>query len=101
VLGVDLPEGGYAWASLFEWRLFSGDRNVALNRPATTDSQQNGTYSAKANDGDFSTTWFTGKPTLGNWWKVDLGSAYDLTGCRLMWNDPGFLVPVQGRRLRG
>ena len=90
VLGCEVPEGGYAWASLFEWRLFSGDRNVALDRPATTDSQENGTYSVKANDGDFNTAWYTGKPTLGNWWKVDLGNPHDLTGCRLMWNDPGF-----------
>ena len=90
MLGVDLPQGGYAWASVNEWRLFSGGRNVALDRPATADSQQNGTYAAKANDGDFNTTWFTGKPTLGNWWKVDLGKPHDLTGCRLMWHDPGF-----------
>jgi len=90
VLGCELPEGGYAWASLFEWRLASGGRNVALNRPATADSQQQGAYSAKANDGDFTTTWFTGKPTLGNWWKVDLGEPHALTGCRLMWHDPGF-----------
>ncbi|MHB1036872.1 MAG: discoidin domain-containing protein [Pirellulales bacterium] len=90
VLGCDLPEGGYAWASLFEWRLFSGDRNVAKNRPAVADSQQDGTYGTKANDGDFTTTWFTGKPTLGNWWKVDLGESHKLTGCRLMWHDPGF-----------
>jgi len=90
VLGVELPQGGYAWASVCEWRLFSGGRNVAVNRPATADSQQNGTYAAKANDGDFNTTWYTGKPDLGNWWKVDLGKPHDLTGCRLMWHDPGF-----------
>lgn len=90
VLDVELPRGGYAWASVCEWRLFSGGRNVALDRPATADSQQNGTYAAKANDGDFDTTWFTGEPTLGNWWKVDLGEPHDLTGCRLMWHDPGF-----------
>ena len=63
---------------------------MALNRPASSDSQQNGTYAAKANDGDFNSTWYTGKPTLGNWWKVDLGKAHNLTGCRLMWHDPGF-----------
>jgi hypothetical protein len=90
VLDVELPRGGYAWASVSEWKLFSGRRNVALNRPATADSQQNGTYAAKADDGDFATTWYTGKPTLGNWWKVDLGGPHDLTGCRLMWHDPGF-----------
>jgi hypothetical protein len=90
VLDVELPQGGYAWASVSEWRLLNGGRNVALNRPATADSQQNGTYAAKACDGDFNSTWFTGKPTLGNWWKVDLGKPHDLTGCRLMWHDPGF-----------
>ena len=90
VLGCIPPAGGYAWASAFEWRLLDGERNVALNRPASADSQQHGTYSTKANDGDFSTTWFTGKPTLGNWWKVDLGETHALTGCRLMWQDPGF-----------
>jgi len=73
-----------------KWVEASTERNVALNRPATADSQQNGTYGAKANDSDFNTTWYTGKPTVGNWWKVDLGTPHDLTGCRLMWHDPGF-----------
>ncbi|MFI5380433.1 MAG: discoidin domain-containing protein [Tepidisphaerales bacterium] len=90
VLGCRPPDGGYAWASVFEWRLFNGTTNVALNRPATADSEQAGTYAAKANDGDFNTTWFTGTPKLGNWWQVDLGTVHDLTGCRLMWQDPGF-----------
>jgi hypothetical protein len=90
VQDVELPQGGYAWASVCEWRLMSGGRNAALNRSATADCQQSGTYAVKANDGDFNTTWFTGKPTLGNWWKADLGKPHDLTGCRLMWHDPGF-----------
>jgi hypothetical protein len=84
------PKGSYAWVSLFEWKLMHGQNNVALNKKATADSQQDGTYSGKANDGDFNTTWSTGSPTLGNWWSVDLGSFHDLTGCRIMWQDPGF-----------
>ena len=90
VVGHIDVKGGYSWASLFEWRLFSGGLDVALNKTATTDSQQNGIYSAKANDGNFSSTWFTGDSTPGEWWTVDLGADYDLTGCRIMWHDPGF-----------
>jgi F5/8 type C domain-containing protein/glycosyl hydrolase family 43 len=83
-------KGGYSWACLFEWKLFSGELNVALNKAATADSQQSGTYAAKANDGDFSSTWFTGGPKLNNWWSVDLGTSKRLTGCRIMFQDPGF-----------
>lgn len=39
VHGYEPPRrGGYAWASLFEWRLFSETENVALRKPITTDS---------------------------------------------------------------
>jgi hypothetical protein len=83
-------KGGYSWASLYEWQLLSGGTNVALNKKATSDSEQSGTYAAKANDGDYGSTWFTGGPKLGSWWSVDLGANYDLTGCKLTFQDPGF-----------
>lgn len=91
VLGCKPPPRSYAWACLYEWRLFHGTVNVALNKVAWADSEQAGTYSAKGNDGNFCSTWFTSRPALTNWWKVDLGRSTNLTGCRLMWHDPGFL----------
>lgn len=91
VTGALCPPRGYAWASLCEWRLLSGATNVALNKPATADSEQSGSYSAKAMDGDFSTAWRSGSGNANNWWKLDLGRPRRLTGCRLMWESPGFL----------
>jgi hypothetical protein len=83
-------KGSYSWASLFEWKLVSEGVNVALNKTATADSQQAGTYAAKANDGEFGSTWSTGNGKLGNSWGVDLGKSYNLRGCRVIWQDPGF-----------
>lgn len=91
VTGAPCPPGGYAWASLCEWKLFSGAANVALHKPATADSEQSGEYSAKAVDGDFSTAWRSGNGNANNWWQLDLGRSRRLTGCRLMWESPGFL----------
>jgi len=91
VTGALCPPGGYAWACLCEWKLFSDGVNVALNRAATADSEQSGEYSAKAIDGDFSTGWRSGNGDANNWWKLDLGRPRNLTGCRFMWESPGFL----------
>ncbi|MCX7049516.1 MAG: discoidin domain-containing protein [Candidatus Sumerlaeota bacterium] len=90
-LGCQPPSGGYAWASVMEWRLLAGGTNVALDKTATADSEQKGSYGAKGNDGMFSSVWQTGSGKPDNWWKVDLGAPHSLTGCRIMWQDPGFL----------
>jgi hypothetical protein len=91
VLGSQSPKNGYAWACALEWRLLAGGTNVALGKSATADSEQMGSYGGKGNDGWFNSAWQTGSGKPTNWWKVDLGGPRSLTGCRIMWQDPGFL----------
>ncbi|MGC8744309.1 MAG: discoidin domain-containing protein [Verrucomicrobiia bacterium] len=91
VLGSKSPRGGYAWASFFEWSLYENGANKALKKFAFADSEQHGSYAQKANDGLFVSAWQTGSGRPTNWWMVDLGKQHSLTGCRIMWQDPGFL----------
>lgn len=55
--------------------------NLALNKPATADSEQakRGNTAGKGNDGKSSTRWCANDGGLNHWWKVDLGASYTLT----------------------
>jgi hypothetical protein len=59
--------------------------NLALNKPATADSQQTsmGNTANKGNDGNLSTRWCANDSRLNHWWKVDLGALYTLTGTKV------------------
>jgi hypothetical protein len=59
--------------------------NLALNKPATTDSEQTsvGNTAGKGNDGNSSTRWSANDGRLNHWWKVDLGAVYTLTGTKV------------------
>jgi hypothetical protein len=59
--------------------------NLALNKPATTDSEQtsSGNTADKGNDGNSSTRWSANNNWMNHWWKVDLGNTYNLTGTKV------------------
>lgn len=59
--------------------------NLALNKPATADSEQTsmGNKASKGNDGNSSTRWSANDGRLNHWWKVDLGASYTLTGTKV------------------
>ncbi|KAA1177316.1 endo-alpha-N-acetylgalactosaminidase family protein, partial [Paenibacillus sp. B2(2019)] len=61
------------------------DPNIALKKPATASSQQSGNSAAMGNDGQTSTRWSTNDPSTEQWWKVDLGVQYDVTGSKMTW----------------
>ena len=60
--------------------------NLALNKPATADSEQTsmGNTANKGNDGNSSTRWSANDGKLNHWWKVDLGNSYTLTGTKVI-----------------
>ena len=59
--------------------------NLALNKPATADSEQTsaGNTANKGNDGNSTTRWSANDGRLNHWWKVDLGKSYTLTGTKV------------------
>ncbi|GAA0086409.1 hypothetical protein UT300007_28490 [Clostridium sp. CTA-7] len=61
--------------------------NLALNKFATSDSEQlgkgNGSY--KANDGNLSSRWCANNSNADHWWKVDLGDIYPIDGVEINW----------------
>jgi hypothetical protein len=82
VLSLALLAGasGSAWAA--------DQDNLALHKPASSSSIENDEHSAaQANDGDPATSWRADDEPEGGpeWWQVDLGKAFDLSGCRIRW----------------
>jgi hypothetical protein len=82
--------GTWFWAACVEWELLDGSTNLALNKPVEASSAEWGRYAAKLTDGDFGTYWGTGDALPGHWAQVDLGTNYDLSACRLLWQNPGY-----------
>ena len=82
--------GLWFWAACLEWELLNGSTNLALNKPVEASSAEWGRYAAKLTDGDFGTYWGTGDSRPGHWAHIDLGQTYDLSACRLMWQNPGY-----------
>ena len=65
--------------------------NLAMNKPATADSEESskGNLAANGNDGNITTRWCAADGTLNHWWEVDLGDTYDLTGSQVVWEYGG------------
>jgi hypothetical protein len=65
--------------------------NIALNKNASSDSEESskGNTANKGNDGNTSTRWCANDGNLNHWWKVDLGSYYNLIGSEVMWEFDG------------
>ena len=62
-----------------------GPPNIALNKPATASSVESGSTPASAvNDGNKSTRWSSAFSDP-QWIRIDLQSAYNITGARIFW----------------
>lgn len=59
--------------------------NLALGKTATSDSEENANPASKGNDGNINTRWCASDGAFNHWWKVDLGSNYNLTGTEVIW----------------
>jgi len=76
---------------LFLTTIFAGltanAQNIALNKTVTCSSLENNYYSAKSIvDGNLNTRW-SSSFSDNQWIQVDLGNAYNLTGCNITWED--------------
>ncbi|HTV61891.1 MAG TPA: GH92 family glycosyl hydrolase [Verrucomicrobiae bacterium] len=65
--------------------------NLALNRPASADSQEPGYPPSFGNDGNLSTRWSAADGNSNHWWEVDLGSLCNLTGDEVVWQNNGII----------
>ena len=63
--------------------------NLALNQPASADSQQSGNAASNGNDGNTQTRWCANDSNLNHWWQVDLGGVYNLSGDEVIWEKNG------------
>ena len=59
--------------------------NIALNRAASANSEQNGRPPSSGNDGDVQTRWCASSGTMPQWWMVDFGSAATVTNAQIVW----------------
>ena len=61
--------------------------NLALNKPVTSSTEESskGNFNYKGNDGDLLTRWCANNADANQWWNVDLGANYDLTGFSITW----------------
>jgi beta-galactosidase len=61
--------------------------NLALNKPVTSSTEESskGNFNYKGNDGDLLTRWCANNGNANQWWNVDLGANYDLTGFSITW----------------
>lgn len=77
--GEELPAG-----SIVNYTISLG-KNIALDKPATSLSQENGNGTHNGNDGSYSTRWCAANSSANQWWRVDLGDNYDLSQYNINW----------------
>ncbi len=80
--GEGLPAG-----SVINYTVSQG-KNIALNKPVTSSSQENGHGSENGNDGNSSTRWCASNSNANQWYIVDLGDNYDLFYYNINWEMP-------------
>lgn len=73
-----------------EVKLETDKRDIALEKPAMADSEKSKICSAqKGNDGNPNTFWEAADFENGHYWQVDLEKSYDITGTKIVFNQPG------------
>ena len=65
--------------------------DLALNQPATTDSQQTGNPATSGNDENTGTRWSANDGNANHWWQVDLGAICNLTADEVIWQTNGVI----------
>jgi beta-galactosidase len=76
---------------------FATPDNVAFKKPATASSSEQDNPPEAANDGDADTRWCAAGGGTPQWWRVDLGKPYNLTGCEILWeNEARYQYVVEG-----
>jgi DNA-directed RNA polymerase subunit RPC12/RpoP len=63
----------------------SGGNNIALNKPASSGSQEQAHPAHDGNDGNLRTRWCASSGSVPQWWEVDLGGAATITGTQVTW----------------
>jgi len=77
--GTDFPTG-----SIVNYTISAG-QNIALNKTATSSTQETGNIASSGNDGSNTTRWCASSGADNNWWSVDLGEQYDLDNYTILW----------------
>ncbi len=72
--------------------------NLAKGKKATASASQDGHPPEHALDGNESTRWCSPNNDAGQWWRVDLGDAQELTGIAVQWeaDDTNYRYKVEG-----
>lgn len=60
-------------------------RNIAVGKPVTVSSEQQGNFARYAVDNDESTRWCANGGSLPQWLKIDLGKSYSMMGFQIIW----------------
>jgi hypothetical protein len=82
---ITAPTSSTAATYTATYQAAAADVNLALNKPATSSSNENSGYTApRGNDGSTTTRWSS---TFANsqWWRVDLGSAQTVGKVTINW----------------
>jgi hypothetical protein len=75
-----------------------GSTNVALNKPASASTSENGNTPGRANDGNTGTRWAASNDAMPQWWEVDLGAAHDVTSSEIVFEGASaWRYRVEGR----
>ncbi len=76
---------------------FATPDNMAFKKPAVASSSEQGNPPEAANDGDSDTRWCAASGGTPQWWRVDLGKPFNLTGCEILWeNEARYRYVVEG-----
>ncbi|WP_326793304.1 discoidin domain-containing protein [Streptomyces sp. NBC_00841] len=82
--GSYLPDGQHPERKDISTLEIQGALNLALNRPATASSFQEGHSPGDAVDDDTDTKWVT-NGNIPGWWQVDLGQSSDISEFQIVW----------------
>lgn len=89
---TECPAG--CWTAFREFELYGTPlaANVALNKTATASSFEHSSRAPSCgNDGNLSSMWIAASGSPGQWWMVDLGGVYQLSGSKITFEAEGGL----------
>ncbi|MGN0276039.1 MAG: discoidin domain-containing protein [Hominisplanchenecus sp.] len=88
--GTFVPEGAHTpWEGGVEKLEEEIKESIAVGKPVTFSSQQNGNEGVKGVDDDESTRWCANGGSLPQWYMIDLEKKYALSGFQILWENSG------------